>query len=147
MKKTATERTWAWIPVAAFSAIGTPKAQPRTRPCYRGSRLGVYTPETAESWKDIVRIAALEFSGLEISGPIRLEAVFILPRPKTKKAERFVATKPDIDNLTKPVMDALSSIRLWRDDRQVGAMVVEKVYQKAGEAPGLVVTIHEWREE
>lgn len=123
-----------------FNACGIPKAQPRAKACIRGKRAGVYDPGTADDWKSIVRAAAKEvWSGAPLVGPVRVHLWFFLPRPKShfgKKglkdsAPKFVATKPDLDNLEKSVLDALTNVGMWRDDSQVVAVSKEKRYTES----------------
>lgn len=56
---------------------------------------------------------------------------------KAMYTERFKTTKPDIDNLTKTVMDALNG-HAWVDDSQVVQLTARKVY---GESDKTYVTI------
>ena len=120
-----------------FNAFGIPKAQPRAKACIRGKRAGVYDPGTANDWKSIVRAGAMEvWSGVSFDGPVRVFLWFHLPRPKshfTKKGLRpdsplYVTSKPDLDNLEKAVLDALTNVGMWRDDSQVVFVAKEKRY-------------------
>ena len=120
-----------------FNAYGIPKAQPRAKACIRGKRAGVYDPGTADDWKSIVRAAAKEvWNGVPFDGPVRVCLRFYMPRPKShfgknglkESAPGFVTTKPDLDNLEKSVLDALTNVGMWRDDSQVVAVSKEKRY-------------------
>lgn len=46
------------------------------------------------------------------------------------KAPRFHTSKPDCDNLAKAVLDALSDLGAWEDDRQVIRLTVCKEYAR-----------------
>lgn len=73
------------------------------------------------------------------SGPVDVALTFYLTRPKNhygtgRNAERlkqsapsFPAVHPDIDKLTRAVLDALTGI-CFEDDRQVVGLVVAKRY-------------------
>lgn len=120
-----------------FIAIGLPKAQPRAKACIRGKRAGVYDPGTANDWKSIVRAAALEeWDRVQFTEAIMVSVTFFMPRPKshyTKKglkpdAPYYVTSKPDLDNLEKALLDALTNIGLWRDDAQVVSVKKMKAY-------------------
>lgn len=47
-------------------------------------------------------------------------------------------TKPDIDKLTRAVLDALTIAGIWRDDAQVCDLTVKKVYSAT---PGVEITV------
>lgn len=133
-----------------FTAYGTPKAQPRAKACIRGKHAGVYDPGTADDWKSIVRNAALEaWDGKPLIGPLYVQIDAWLPRPKshfTKKGLRenapsWVESKPDLDNLEKAILDALTNLGLWRDDSQVARVAKRKRY--TAERPYAWVKIEE----
>ena len=119
---------------------GTPKAQPRVKAYRRGSHVGVYTPNTADEWKAQVIIAASAYRQ-RFDVPVILEAEFYLPRPKNRKADMYCQAKPDIDNLLKSTMDALSQAGVWRDDAQVVAVVASKRYEQANHTVGAVIRL------
>jgi len=52
------------------------------------------------------------------SGPVVVSLCFGLLRPKTS-SEPFPGKRPDIDKLTRAVLDSLTDARIWRDDGQV----------------------------
>ena len=136
-----------------FTADGLPKGQPRARAFAFGGKAGkkvsvrMYDPGTAEGWKSCVAIAARDHLPPEpITGPISLHLGFRFPRPKshfTKKGLRpdaaiYVTSKPDADNAAKAVMDCLTQLGAWKDDAQIVALEVMKVY---GDKPGCTVSI------
>ena len=120
---------------------GKPAPQPRVRAYRRGEHAGVYTPDTAAEWKSQVTLAALPYRGLFATGTLRLEVEFYLPRPKARKNDDYVAVKPDIDNLLKSTMDALSNAGVWHDDAQVAAVVMSKRYEQANHTVGAVIRL------
>lgn len=123
-----------------FSVFGDPKGQPRARACIRGRHAGMYDPGTADAWKFAVRAAAIEAAGkgwTPIEGPVRLKLMFWFRRPKAhfnSKGEKkdsapvWSVGKPDLDNLAKAVMDALTNAGVWLDDKQVASLEIEKLY-------------------
>jgi Holliday junction resolvase RusA-like endonuclease len=121
-----------WELIDTIHVCGTPKAQPRVKAFVRGGHAGVYTPSTANGWKDSIRLAAAGLAGREVQGPVYLRTRVVLPRPKTRRRDFFVTTKPDADNLVKGIMDVLTQIRVWRDDAQIARLEIEKVYQTEG---------------
>lgn len=112
---------------AHLTAIGIPKAQPRVKAYRKGAHAGVYTPDTADDWKRAVMIAAHELAGAMLDEPVHLQVEFYLPAPKRKHGE-FVQNKPDLDNLCKAVMDALTAIGVWTDDSRVVTLDARKRY-------------------
>ena len=80
-----------------------------------------------------------------IEAPIRLQLVFTLPRPKSvSKALRAVPTvKPDLDKLTRAVMDAISLERycqVIKDDSLVTDLHAAKRYADHTQ-PGVSIMI------
>lgn len=114
---------------------GDPKGQPRPRAFARNGKARVYDPGTAEGWKSEVALAMRPWAGRRTVGPITLLLAFHFARPKghyaksgtlkTSAPAEYVK-KPDLDNLAKAVMDALTSIEFWCDDSQVVKLTVEK---------------------
>lgn len=136
-----------WILAGELHVIGTPKAQPRVKGCIRGQHAAIYTPGTANGWKDTIRLAAASLAGRELTSPIYLQAKIILPRPKARRKDYYVVTKPDIDNLLKAIMDVLSQVRVWHDDAQVVRLEAEKIYQAENLACGAEIEIYEGVED
>ena len=122
-----------------FFVAGTPKAQPRVKAFVRGGHAGVYTPDGAESWKQAVRretVANAPESA--VAHPVRVSMDFFLSRPKAHykrdgsvKANSPVwhCKKPDLDNLIKAVVDAITDTqRVWMDDSQICQISATKSY-------------------
>lgn len=74
-------------------------------------------------------------------GPLVLEFVAALPVGKSdsKKLREAKLTglvapekKPDIDNLTKQIMDCMTRLQFWTDDVQVVCLRCEKIYAEQG---------------
>ena len=137
-----------------FSVPAVPVAQPRPRAGKGpGGRPQLYQAETSHpvhSFKATCRLAAAEVhSGPPIEGPLCLTALFVMPRPqrlrwKTRAMPRMPKPDgPDVDNLAKTLMDALTGL-LWVDDRQVYRLNVSKWHAADDEPPHVEVTI--WRE-
>ena len=71
--------------------------------------------------------------------PITASLTFLLPKPKTKRAEPTVP--PDIDKLTRNVLDALTKAKIWQDDGQVTIINARKRYATDREIPGVKIKI------
>ena len=122
-----------------FFVAGIPKAQPRVKAFVRGGHAGVYTPDSAESWKQAVRQEATANAPESVvAWSVRVELDFFLPRPKAHlKRDGSVKdwapiwhdTKPDLDNLIKAVTDAITDTgRIWADDRLIYQISATKSY-------------------
>lgn len=139
-----------------FFAQGEPKGQPRPRAFSRGGHARVYDPGTAENWKSQIAVAAKEQNQIPtvpIDAPVRVKMVFSFPRPKShfrsngdvkENAPHWHVARPDVDNLQKAVMDALTALGFWRDDSLVAEVESVKKYV-AGKnyAPGAMIEIRE----
>ena len=123
----------------SFFAAGIPKAQPRVKAYVRGGHAGVYTPDSAEIWKQEVRRQAVANAPESLmSGVVRVELDFYLPRPKTHltkhgapkpKSPVWHCKKPDLDNLIKAVTDAITDTqKVWLDDSQICEITATKTY-------------------
>jgi len=102
----------------------------------RVTRRGTYTPpETVKAERALAQEAQAR-RVVMMTGPVHL-AVYIWLKPpaswtKVKRVDatakrRWVAVKPDVDNVLKLVGDALNGIA-WADDKQIASVVLEKRY-------------------
>ena len=119
---------------------GKPKAQPRVKATMRGRHAGVYTPKTADEWKQIIAASLEPYSGRLIEGSFTADLCFYFSRPKAhfgtgknnhqvkESAPRRHIQKPDVDNLAKAVLDVLTSIKFWKDDSQLVKLTVRKAW-------------------
>jgi Holliday junction resolvase RusA-like endonuclease len=73
--------------------------------------------------------------------PIAVGIRFHMPRPKSKKKAKYPTSRPDIDKLARSAVDALSTI-VFRDDAQVVALQVRKVYAESGAKAE--ITVESW---
>jgi Holliday junction resolvase RusA-like endonuclease len=125
-----------------FSVRGEPKGQPRPRAFARkiGGRYvaRIFDAGTAEAWKSAIAMAARALVPPSPDmGPIILRLAFSMPRPKSHflsgrlraDAPTWCTKKPDVDNLAKAVMDALTVCRFWRDDEQVCRIEASKQWE------------------
>ena len=133
-----------------FFAIGNPKATPRPKAARIGGFTRIYTPGTADDWKMIVRHeCGRVWDHRQIEGPIALTLEFFFDRPANHTGKKglkpwapsFHTSKPDVDNLAKAIMDALTNLGVWKDDSQVADLIVRKLYRNQNGAQGCRVTI------
>ena len=137
------------LPIRLY-VLGEPKAQPRAKARRCGGFVQMYTPATAKEWKGLIADAVKPFlSKAPIDCALLVELVFYMPRPKAhfKKsglrdtAPYWHTNKPDSDNLTKAVFDAITDTGLWRDDSLVAHTTCRKVYADNDGKTGCAITI------
>lgn len=82
------------------------------------------------AWREAI-VTAAQLAGLHetIEGPVRVQIVFALPRPKSYPGWRWLPwVKPDVDKLCRSTLDALTTAKVFKDDAQVVELAVRKVY-------------------
>lgn len=102
-----------------------------------GHRAVVYEDSSkTKPWRHKVHGAALvavQRAGTSWVGPegrlvpLRVTLTFVFIRPKSSK-RAWPTVKPDIDKLTRAVLDSLTSAGVYADDSQVCALEVQKEY-------------------
>ncbi len=109
-----------------------------------------YTPEKTVKYENRVKAKARRvMRGLPImTGPVTCRLKFSMPIPKSwarrKRSDAALglirpASRPDLDNLLKAILDALNLI-VFVDDSQITDLIVTKRY---AEEPGVEVTVAE----
>ena len=124
-------------------------------PAPQGSKRHVGKGRMVESssavgpWRERVALAAHQWSlehkiaGLPIGGtPLRVTLKFVMPRPASTAQHKFVAAikRPDIDKLSRAVLDALTDV-WFADDSAVTHLEAFKRLAAAGETPGVQITM------
>lgn len=139
------------MPTIAFS-VPSPVAQPRHRvgAGSAGGRPRAYLPKAhpVHAFKGDARSAARDaMAGLDpFCCPVRLTAVFVLPRPSRLAWKRrptprvFAPVKPDLSNLVKSLEDAMTGV-VWVDDAQVVEARLGKWHAAGGEPAHVEVTV------
>lgn len=127
--------------VIAFVAHGIPAPKGSLKGYVRGGRAVIVNDNArTKPWAMCVAYAAAEAmpdGPAFVIGPVQVSLVFMLPRPLAQRrrdgsvrpsAGLYSSKKPDIDKLTRTVLDALTVAGVWLDDGQVARLNVEKVY-------------------
>ena len=70
--------------------------------------------------------------GYTFEGPVAVDATFVLARPASAQKRLWPHVKPDLDKLTRMLLDALTSAQVIRDDALVCELNVRKQY------PGMI---------
>lgn len=118
---------------------GLPIAQGSKNAYRRGERIVlVESAKRLPAWRFKVSSAARE-AGLVLleREAVRVTLLFCLPQP-AKPVRQFPTTKPDLDKLSRAILDSLTGIA-YRDDSQVTQLDAQKVYTY-GE-PGVYITV------
>lgn len=117
---------------------GKPVPQKRHRSTFKSGRIRNYDP----SYKDKKRFKAIVYKlspKMLPKGGINVSVTFYMSRPKShhrtgkyshllkSNAPKVHVSKPDIDNLSKFIMDALQGI-LWEDDCHIVSLEARKEY-------------------
>lgn len=98
-----------------------------------------------KEWERDVRAVAQNYSDAYTTGPVRVRLRFFLPRPKSLSSQvtRAHTKRPDIDKLSRAVLDALTGV-LWADDSQVCSLTCRKSYALINQAPHVEVSINSY---
>lgn len=135
-----------------FEVPGEPKGKQRPGFTSRGGKRA-YTPSQTVAYEREVGYLAkqtiMERGGWELDGAfeVTITACFSIPKSWTKWRQQAAAegliphtSKPDGDNITKAVCDALSGV-VWTDDSRVYHKEIVKLY--TDKEPCVEVTV--WR--
>ena len=132
-----------WFPIEP-----TPKGRPRF------TKFGkAYTPKKTQDYERSIshyfKTTPSRFK-FEKDVPIAINLVFGMPIPKSTPKSRRQAMfegiikhtkRPDVDNLTKAVLDALNGVA-WEDDSQIVRLTATKEY--SGEEPYVYLYMYEY---
>ena len=98
-----------------------------------------------KAWR--LKVATQADIGVEFDVPVTVELSFYLPKPK-KPRWPVPAVKPDIDKLTRAVLDGLVDGGMLSNDSRVVSCNLTKAYASWG-GPGVAikVTAYQWESE
>ena len=124
-----------------FIVHGLPVAQGSTRAwVVNGKPIITTTAKGLSTWRRLVADVAQRFAPDEPwEGPVGINLHFGIPKPKSAPKRRRVwpDKRPDLDKLTRAVLDALTYV-VFADDSQVVEIQAVKDYG----APGVAVEVH-----
>jgi len=135
----------------SFAVIGEPAPEGSVRALSMpGKRFPVVVhdnPKALQTWRKIVvagATVALEDGALPYTSgeAVTVRISFYLTRPKSVSAKKRPepTVRPDVDKLTRAVLDALTMAGVYADDAQVCALRVSKEYVELD--PGALVSIY-----
>ena len=124
-----------------FQVHGLPTPQGSTRAfVVKGKPIITSTAKGLSAWRRLVADVAQDFAPEQPwEGPVGIDLHFGLPKPKSAPKTRRVwpDKRPDLDKLTRAVLDALTYV-VFADDSQVVEIRATKDYG----APGVAVEVH-----
>ena len=132
--------------VLELKVRGMPRPQGSMRAFVRGGKpIITAASKGLKGWRDLVAFAASaaaqdEDAEMVEKGPVHVDMMFSLPRPKAepKKRRTWPDRRPDLDKLVRAVLDALTGVA-FRDDSQVVSMFAAKDWGK----PGVKIVVSE----
>lgn len=129
-----------------ITAIPQPQARPRV---FRSRSGGIVAHSPKSLFFRVVYMEAVKNPPkMRFEGPVSLWARFYLPRPKNAttgkgRARAWHIARPDLDNLEKAVMDALTQAGVWVDDSLVCLKTTSKALTQLGcdQKPGVFIRV------
>lgn len=115
-----------------------------------GNGIMVEASKSLPPWRDSVIWHTRQACREPLLGAVQVTILFAFPRPKSHYgtgrnagtvkpgAPLFHAGRPDLDKLTRAVLDGLTQGGAYKDDGQVAALGCKKIY---GARPGCRITI------
>jgi Holliday junction resolvase RusA-like endonuclease len=145
-----------------FAVRGLPIAQGTARAFVAGGRARIATDANRSNspigaWRGAIASACSDAMGSSpaLTGPVVVSAWFVFPRPGAHflpanrsrlapelrlDAPRYVERKPDLDKLSRALLDGITNVAI-RDDAQVARLNARKVYEDDELRPGCTVRI------
>jgi len=121
----------------SFTIPGKPVAQGRPRAARRGNRIMMYDPKPSKDYKEYVAKIAKEYAPeepTEAALGVQMKIYREIPKSTTKKDRKLIneglkrpVVRPDTDNYTKAILDALNGI-IYKDDSQIVDLKASKYY-------------------
>lgn len=113
-----------------------------------GKAILVESSKRVKPWSEAVKWAIVDAGSPRIEGPVQVDILFTLPRPKKYWGKRhknaWPAVKPDGDKLLRATWDALTQLGAIEDDSRIVKWSGEKHYEGSDygmATPGAVIQI------
>lgn len=143
---------WSAVPLLEFSVRGRPVPQGSIRHLGAGRPAVHANAKTLKPWRELVQHAVEELIAeraleVPILGPIRLDLVFTVPKPKSapKRCRIWPTTRPDRGKLARAVEDAIQFSGLIKDDSQFVSGDTVKTFPlehpDALDVPGVLIRV------
>lgn len=117
-----------------FEVKGTPVAKGRPRL----GKFRTYTPQKTKNFEELIKLSFAnkypKFTPFMGELRVKVDAIFEVPKSYSQKKKVMLihtgyTHRPDVDNLTKSVLDALNGLA-YKDDAQVCSLHFDKYYGK-----------------
>lgn len=134
---------------SVLHVMGEVVGKPRPRFTTVGGHVKTYPSAKGESFEGMVRLAYQMQGGVMHKGPVTVTIAYRrkMPKSRPKRQEwEWDVFKPDVDNVEKAVLDALSGVA-FEDDRCVVCSKTMKMPRVRTEAEELYVLVEEVTEE
>lgn len=121
---------------------GVPQPQGSKNGYLRGGRVVlVEANKNLPAWRKAVKekLEAANASCQPFMGPVSLDVMFFMPRPKSVKRE-LPTVKPDVDKLIRAINDSATDAGVLQDDSQVIEIVAYKFYEAENLPVGALIT-------
>lgn len=118
------------------------KPAPQGSKRYVGNGTSIESSKRVKPWRADIREHLLaRWDGPPLDGPVIVRLEFVMPRPAStpKRSTPPAVKRPDLDKLTRAVLDAIGSAGVWGDDSQVVTLRAHKRIAAAGEATGVMI--------
>lgn len=119
-----------------FTIPGNPIAKGRPRFSRQGNFVRAFTPEKTYNYEQLVKLAFMQADCEKLSGAVKVKimAYFPIPKSTSKKQQKLMLEgevrhmkKPDAENVSKSILDALNKLA-YDDDSNIVELHIEKWY-------------------
>lgn len=115
-----------------FDKIPTATAQTKRIAVVRGRVMTYKTDKVKEAEADFHRLFTERRIHPTIEAPIKLTIRWLFPTETKKRWNLFKVSRPDLDNMSKIIMDAMVKTGYFKDDSYVARLVLEKRWTAPG---------------
>lgn len=133
----------------SWKTVGIPAPQGSKR--HVGMGRMIESSKALKPWRELIIADCKKLNLPEaLDTPVGISLIFCFPRPKNHfnkkgellgKAPKHKTTRPDIDKLTRAVLDALVYGAVIKDDSMVYNISVHKRFCVGKEEPGVSITV------
>jgi Holliday junction resolvase RusA-like endonuclease len=104
--------------------------------------------KTLKPWREEISDAgAKAMDGCDVfDGPLFANITFFMKRPAKPKFPDYPAVRPDVDKMTRGVLDALKMAHVIEDDARIVACMATKVFAASPEEQGALITVGHFAE-